>query len=283
MGTEKRERQKQARQARMEAQAKAAERAKLRHRLVVGSVIAVVVVIGLITYSAVSGDDGDDEVSTDTTSAADAGDDTGTDGTDVDADDGSTVEAVEPTCPPEEGADERVTAFTEAPPECIDPDSDYQAVVTTNLGEMTWDLRTDTAPETVNNFVFLSRWNYYDGVPFHRVSENFVAQAGDPSDLPVDQLGRGGPGYTISDELPESTDEYTPGVVAMANAGPDTGGSQWFIYFGPNPLPTPAYAIFADVVEGFDTTAQAILDLGEGDAPPTEDVIIESIEITETG
>lgn len=299
MGTEKRERQKQARQARLEEQAKAAERAKLRHRVTVGVVIAVVVLIGLVTYSAVGGDDGDDDVSTATTAAGSetsGGTDTDTDETDADGTDTDTtgttatdggddpvVDAAEPTCPPEEGSAERVIAFTGAPEMCIDPDSDYEAVVTTNLGEMTWDLRTDTAPETVNNFVFLSRYQYYDGVPFHRVVPNFVAQAGDPSDLPVEQLGAGGPGYTIPDELPESTDDYTPGVVAMANAGPDTGGSQFFVYYGPTPLPTPAYSIFADVVDGFDTTAQAILDLAVTDGPPSEDVVIESIRITETG
>jgi cyclophilin family peptidyl-prolyl cis-trans isomerase len=160
---------------------------------------------------------------------------------------------------------------------CIDPAKSYQAVVTTDLGDITVDLDATAAPQTVNNFVVLSRYHFYDGVPFHRVIPGFVVQGGD-GEL---GNGQGGPGYAFEDELPASVDDYVEGSVAMANSGPDTNGSQFFIWLGPNPLPGPAYSLFGQVSEGLDIAQQI-----EADGSPAGDPLvphtIESIEIVES-
>ena len=132
------------------------------------------------------------------------------------------------------------------------------------------------APRTVNNFVFLARNRYYDGITFHRVIPDFVVQGGDP-------LGdrTGGPGYTIPDELPEAG-AYAVGSVAMANqSAPDTGGSQFFIVTGSRGVALPPeYSLFGSVVEGMDVV-KAIEAVGSADGTPTEVVTMNSIEITE--
>src|SRR4051794_12590361 len=104
----------------------------------------------------------------------------------------------------------------------IDPNKQYSATITTSLGTMTADLFAKDAPVTVNNFVFLAGQGYYDGVTFHRVIPNFMAQTGDPTGT-----GRGGPGYRFKDE--PVTRKYVRGTLAMANSGPNTNGSQFFI------------------------------------------------------
>ena len=153
--------------------------------------------------------------------------------------------------------------------------------MSTNLGELTLELDAETAPLTVNNFVVLSRYRYYEGIPFHRIVPGFVAQAGDA--VPNDSgLGSGDPGYSFEDELPESTDAYQPGTLAMANSGPDTNGSQFFIYYGPNSLPGPTFTAFGQVTEGLDTVGADILSKGTASQQPSEAVIIESIEIVES-
>ncbi|HJR44304.1 MAG TPA: peptidylprolyl isomerase [Actinomycetota bacterium] len=127
---------------------------------------------------------------------------------------------------------------------------DYGAVIQTSCGEIVIDLLEDRAPKSVNNFVFLAREGYYDGLIWHRVESNSVLQTGDPNGqngVPPD-----GPGYEIPDELPEKSNEYVYGVVGMANAGPGTGGSQFFIVIQKN-RPAgyqPFYSIFGEVVEG---------------------------------
>ncbi len=162
-----------------------------------------------------------------------------------------------------------------APPELtIDTAAQYTATMRTNLGDIVISLFADTAPNTVNNFVFLANEGYYDGVIFHRVIPGFVAQAGDPT-----ATGRGGPGYTFADELNDPR-PYTRGILAMANAGPNTNGSQFFIVHQDVGLPY-AYTIFGEVLSGMDVVdAIAATPTGPGDRPET-DIVIGSITVDE--
>ena len=180
-------------------------------------------------------------------------------------------------CPPAEGNPERVTEFSEAPPMCIDPSKTYTAVLDTSLGSMTIALDAQAAPLTVNNFVVLARYRYYEGIIFHRIINGFMCQGGDPTGT-----GRGGPGYRFADELP-APNTYQIGSVAMANAGPDTNGSQFFLVSGPNGagLP-PQYSLFGQITEGLDVldTMQNV-QTAVGDRP-LEDVVINSVTITES-
>jgi cyclophilin family peptidyl-prolyl cis-trans isomerase len=133
------------------------------------------------------------------------------------------------------------------PPLVIDPAKHYRARLVTPLGDIVAELYADRAPQTVNNFVFLARDGYYDGVTFHRVIKGFMAQGGDPSGS-----GRGGPGYTFADEFDPTLRHDGPGVLSMANAGPGTNGSQFFITHGPTPHHDDRHTVFGKVVEGMD-------------------------------
>ncbi|CAN5894469.1 hypothetical protein BH24DEI2_BH24DEI2_10770 [soil metagenome] len=141
-------------------------------------------------------------------------------------------------------SDEPVRSF-EAADEVLEPGIDYQAVIVTDKGPMRIDLLESGAPVTVNNFVFLALNHYYDGVVFHRVLEDFMAQTGDPTGT-----GTGGPGYQFANETSPDLKHDKRGVVSMANAGPDTNGSQFFITFGPTPQLDGGYNVFGEVVEG---------------------------------
>jgi cyclophilin family peptidyl-prolyl cis-trans isomerase len=137
--------------------------------------------------------------------------------------------------------------YSSAPPMLIDPKKQYTATVKmTKGGEFVIQLYADKAPITVNSFVFLARQGYFDGVTFHRVLEGFMAQGGDPTGT-----GGGGPGYAFVNENSDLTFDKA-GVVAMANAGPDTNGSQFFITFGPTPNLNGGYTIFGQVISGMD-------------------------------
>jgi cyclophilin family peptidyl-prolyl cis-trans isomerase len=141
-------------------------------------------------------------------------------------------------------------ARTEAPEMQIDQDAIYQVVITTNRGEIALELDPKLAPVTVNNFVVQARNGFYDGLTFHRVVPEFVIQGGDP-----EGTGRGGPGYRFADEPVKG--EYTLGAVAMANAGPDTNGSQFFICIDDcRRKLTPSYNLFGYVTDGIEV-AQA--------------------------
>jgi peptidylprolyl isomerase len=168
-----------------------------------------------------------------------------------------------------------------APPEmAIDTAKKYQAIMTTNKGVMTFDLFADETPNTVNSFVFLSKEGFYDGVIFHRIISGFMLQGGDPTGT-----GTGGPGYKFADE--KVTRDYSLGTLAMANSGPNTNGSQFFIMCGNVPLPKQ-YTIFGqataglDVVETIAATPTTMSASGE-QSSPTEEIRIESMEITEEG
>lgn len=162
---------------------------------------------------------------------------------------------------------------------CIDPAKAYTAVLDTTLGKITIELDPTVAPETVNNFVVLSRYHYYDGVPFHRIIPGFMVQGGDAVGP---TLGVGNPGYAIADELP-AEGEYQVGSVAMANAGPDTSGSQFFIVTGDQGVGLPPlYSLFGQVTEGMDVvTAIESIPTTETDAP-TEEIYIVSSTIAES-
>ena len=164
-----------------------------------------------------------------------------------------------------------------SPPEMvIDPAKRYTAEIDTSMGSMTAALDPASAPKTVNNFVFLAREGFYDGVIFHRVIQGFVLQGGDP-----EGSGRGGPGYRFEDELPKAG-RYEVGSLAMANAGPNTNGSQFFLISGPSGVRLPPqYNHFGKVVEGLDVVDQMEkVPTGAGDRPK-EDVVINSVTITE--
>lgn len=183
-------------------------------------------------------------------------------------------------CPEEDGSSARETNFEEAPPMCIDATKTYTATVVTNLGEFTIALDPVKAPLTVNNFVVLSRYHFYDSVSCHRIPLDFVAQCGDPAGT-----GRGGPGYTFADELP-ADGEYKIGSVVMANSGPDSNGSQFFIVTGTRGVTLPPdYSLFGQVTDGLGTAIVAIAataDQSGASETPTTPVIIESITINES-
>jgi cyclophilin family peptidyl-prolyl cis-trans isomerase len=144
--------------------------------------------------------------------------------------------------------------YSQPPEMAIDPEKRYKAIVETNKGSFTMELFAKDAPKTVNNFVALARDGYYDGIIFHRIIEDFVIQTGDPTGN-----GTGGPGYEFEDEL-DNGHEYGPGIVGMANSGPDTNGSQFFIGTGEDSRNlnfNPSYTIFGQIVDGMDVV-QAI-------------------------
>ena len=157
----------------------------------------------------------------------------------------------------------------------IDASKRYTATMSTSLGELVIALDPIAAPLTVNNFVFLALHHYYDGVIFHRIIKNFVCQGGDP-----DGTGRGGPGYRFGDELPKPN-QYKVGSLAMANAGPNTNGSQFFIISGPDGcrLP-PQYSLFGQVIKGLEVVEKMQnVATGPGDRPE-QNVVINTVVIT---
>jgi cyclophilin family peptidyl-prolyl cis-trans isomerase len=180
-----------------------------------------------------------------------------------------------PTPPKADGSSPQERSFDAEPPMIIDTGKRYVATMVTSHGTMVIALDPLAAPKTVNSFVFLSRYHYYDGIVFHRVIPGFVLQGGDPTGT-----GSGGPGYRFADELPE-TDRYKVGSLAMANAGPDTNGSQFFVISGPDGVRLPPlYSLFGEVVSGQDVIA-AIDAVGTRSGTPTERVVIESVSIEE--
>ncbi len=177
--------------------------------------------------------------------------------------------------PPFDGSAPQQQDFPAAPEMGIDPAKRYTATMTTSLGEIVIALDALKAPKTVNNFVFLALNHYYDGVIFHRIIQGFMCQGGDPTGT-----GRGGPGYKFQDELPKPR-EYQVGSLAMANSGPNTNGSQFFIVSGASGVGLPPqYSLFGQVVKGLDIveTMQNV-PTGGGDKPKT-DVVIQSVAIT---
>ena len=160
----------------------------------------------------------------------------------------------------------------------IDISKKYTAVIKTSMGDMSIEFFTEDAPMTVNNFINLSRDGYYDNVIFHRVISGFMIQGGDPSGTGHGEMGKY-PGYKFEDEL-NNQRSYDKGILAMANAGPDTNGSQFFIMHVNYPLPYQ-YTIFGIVTDGLDVIDKiASVETGDGDKP-VNDVVIETVEVKE--
>ena len=177
--------------------------------------------------------------------------------------------------PPLDGSAPKKQKFDAAPEMGIDPSKRYTATMETSMGTLVIALDPIAAPITVNNFVFLAAQHYYDGIIFHRIIQGFVCQGGDP-----DGNGRGGPGYKFVDELPKPG-KYQIGSLAMANAGPNTNGSQFFLISGPSGVQLPpAYSLFGQVVKGLDIVEMMQnVPTGPGDRPK-DDVVIRSVTIT---
>jgi cyclophilin family peptidyl-prolyl cis-trans isomerase len=165
--------------------------------------------------------------------------------------------------------------YSQPPAMTLDREKSYQAVVRTDRGEMRLDLFADKAPRTVNNFVFLAKQGFYDGVIFHRVIRGFMAQTGDPTGT-----GRGGPGYSFEDEIHPELRHDGPGVVSMANAGPNTNGSQFFLTHAATPWLDGKHTVFGRIVSGM----EVLLSIPERDpaAAGAPAAAVQSIEILES-
>ena len=147
--------------------------------------------------------------------------------------------------------------YASAPDMQIDTDKNYSVTIETDKGTIEVDLFAAHAPKTVNNFVFLAREGYYDGVTFHRVIPNFMIQGGDPTGT-----GMGGPGYKFEDEFDGNPNKHQTGTLSMANAGPATNGSQFFICHAPQPHLDGRHTVFGQVTNG-----QEVVDaIAQGDA-----------------
>ncbi len=174
-----------------------------------------------------------------------------------------------------DGSSPTTKKFNDTPEMGIDPSKRYTATMETSMGTLVIALDALKAPKTVNNFVFLSLYHYYDGVTFHRVIRNFVCQGGDP-----EGTGRGGPGYRFEDELPKAG-HYEVGSLAMANAGPNTNGSQFFLISGSDGarLP-PQYSLFGKVVKGLEIVEQMHQVPTDRADKPLEPLVMNSVTIS---
>ncbi len=157
----------------------------------------------------------------------------------------------------------------------VDLAKTYGATIKTNHGDIKVDLLVERSPQTVNNFVFLARDGFYDDVVFHRVIDGFMIQGGDPTGT-----GMGGPGYKFRDET-EGAGTYSSGTMAMANSGPHTNGSQFFIMHKDGGLPH-SYTIFGKVTDGLEVVDSIASSKTDGSDRPHEEVKISTIEITES-
>jgi cyclophilin family peptidyl-prolyl cis-trans isomerase len=283
MGTAKRERQKLGRQARIEAAVAAQQRSQRRRTFRNLGIGAVVIIAALFLLTWFTGSD--------KKSSLEATSSTGTD-----ASEGATSSTVAPVqitvppagatlsgetpCPAVDGSSPRTTTFAQEPPICITEGKTYTAKLDTSKGSFTITLDATKAPKTVNNFVVLSRYHYFDGVAFHRIIPDFVVQGGDAVGPTP---GTGGPGYKFADELPTAGPPYYPlQSVAMANSGPNTNGSQFFIVTGGNGTSLPAsYSLFGSVTDGWDVVKK-IEGVGTASGEPSEVVTITTVTITES-
>ncbi len=296
MGTDKRERQKAARASRLAAAEAARRAADRRRRLTRYALLAVAVVALVVAVTVISGGDGGDTTTADappttlapstTTVAAGTPDESGFHYGDGD-------------CPPPGGVAIPVLSFGGPPPLCIDPTRDHVAVFDTSEGEIRVDLHTDEVPGTVNNFVTLARWGYYDGTLLFRTDPSIdIVQGGAPhTNSPSDP----GPGYTIDDEGDFEGDgvttpltgpyTYEPGQLVMArSAGPDSASAQFFFTTGPDASLLDAqgtYVVFGHTDEDGLAVLEAIMDLHVDDPTnplgggPSRDVEVRSVRIEE--
>lgn len=284
MGTDKRERQKANREAKLAAQAaEEAKRKRMRSIRNVVILVAAIIITGFL-LSALSGCSSSDPESTSTdggssTTAAASDDDT----------DGLAFGTGE--CPPAEGVDSPVIDFDDAPAKCIDPEKSYVAEVETTEGTVTVELDTETTPLTTNNFVTLARFGYYEDTSLFRTeARSGIIQGGSPH---TQDAADPGPGYTIPDEaLPFTSADYAPGALAMARtSAPDSASAQFFFvanegsaYLGdPDQLGEAAgsYVVFGRTLEGLDVL-EKIANLDDGSGAPSQPVSIVKVTITES-
>ena len=262
------------------AQRRAAERRAARRRrgMILGGVgLVAATALVLVGFDVLAGDDPENGSSPSASVS-------------VTPEPGIQTGTVEPGTAPEEvacggleprAADAPKPQFSAPPATTIDQAATYTATFQTSCGDIVIRLLPRRAPQTVNSFVFLAREGYFDGTFFHRLVDSIdVVQGGDPTGT-----GSGGPGYELPDEL-RGNETYPAGTFAMANAGPNSGGSQFFIITGPqghNLDGNPAYTIFGEVVEGLDVAVRinALPIEGEGDGPPTQAIYLEKVKIRE--
>ena len=275
MGTDKRERQKANRQLKLEEMARDARKKKTKKRgLQIGVGVPVLIILVFVLVRIFNNDGNTNTISTATTTSVDP-----TATTIIDSLASSTTTAgpsIPRPCPAEDGSSSAVATFSAAPTMCIDATKTYTVEVTTSLGSYTAVLDAKAAPMTVNNFVYLARYHYFDKTPCHRIITNFVVQCGDPTGT-----GGGGPGYSFADELP-AAGAYKVGSLAMANSGPNTNGSQFFVIAGAEGVALPPkYTLFGQVTKGLDVVAK--LDaLGSASGKPTTTVTITSVIVTQS-
>jgi cyclophilin family peptidyl-prolyl cis-trans isomerase len=279
MGSDKRERQKAGRQARMEEAQRLDQRAALRRRvLTIGGIIVAVLAVAFL-WSALQDDD---ESATDTTTTTTEGDSA----TPAPPGPGAAITGETP-CPPTDGTAERTTSFENPPPDCLEDGVDYTAVFDTTEGEIRVDLDATGMPETVNNFVTLARYGYYDDTTIFRTDPSIeIIQGGSPT---TNDPSDPGPGYTITDEADGFT--YSAGQLVMArSAGPDSSGAQFFFVAGPAASALDAqgtYLVFGETDEAGLGVVQSVLGLHEDDPAnqlgggPSRPVIVNSVTIEE--
>ena len=284
MSTDKRERQRQRRARLQTALLQAETRSRRRRRLLWGGLV-VIIAAGLVDLVVVlTGHERDEDVATDSEATTTTSPEVA-EPAELPVPAEATSITGETPCPPADGSAQRTTQFENPPPMCIDTAKTYEAVVHTSLGAFIIDLDTQTAPLAANNFVVLARYHFYDGIPFHRIVPGLVIQAGDPLG---DPWGSHGPGYAFPDELPPEGTTYTSGTAAMANSGPDTNGSQFFVVTAPEAALSVTFTIFGQVIDGIDVveTIGAVppaLNPTSGALDfPSQVVTIDRIEIIET-
>lgn len=285
MGTEKRERQKANRQLKLQEIAKQQVVAKRKRqgRLIAVIVGGLIVLVGAF-YLFGRSDSGEDQASAPGPSV------TNERLTGLDTTVPPIVETTLPVpsgpfefgkgaCAPADGSADKAQEFTEPPAKCIVDGKTYTAEVETNMGKYTMELDPAKAPGAVNNFVNLARFHYFDDTVCHRAIPGFMVQCGDPT-----ATGGGDPGYSFADELP-AAGEYELGSVAMANSGPNTNGSQFFVITGDQGVSLPpSYVLFGKVTDGFDTTVKAMDEAGnpaDNGVPPLKEIKILKVTITE--
>lgn len=272
MPTEKRQRQKAGRQARLAEQQKTQKRKRTLRRII--TVVIVAAVVFGISYAIFKpGKKSTTAASTTTTTTTIPG---------GSGDRSPSAITTSADCPSDFKATLNKPSWSSPPKMTIDPSKTYTATITTDVGPITVKLDPQTAPKTVNNFVFLANQHFYDCTVFHRVVQQFVDQGGDPTGT-----GTGGPGYKFADELPKTASpQYPLGSLAMANSGPNTNGSQFFIVAGPQGESLPAsYSLFGQVTGGM-----SVVDaINAGGSPssnsqgtPTTLHRIQSVTITES-
>jgi cyclophilin family peptidyl-prolyl cis-trans isomerase len=264
----KRERQRQNREAARAAQLEAARQAKKKQSAIRAGVVVAMAIVLAVLFAFLFGGKGDKKKTAAESTTTTAGPTTTT----VDPAVLARVQCND-TKPPD---NPNRPTFKEAPPMTVDPAKKYSATIDTSCGKITVDLDPKAAPKTVNSFVFLAEKKFFDGLTWHRVVKDFVIQGGDPQGT-----GSGGPGYEFEDELPQGTNVYKPGVLAMANSGPNTNGSQFFIVTGNGGLRlTNNYSVFGKVTGGLDV-AQKLESFSTGDGPPSRPIYILSVTVKE--